>query len=214
MPKMRSRTRASHKVAVPHPEQTAQRYEAIVRELQQKFRDLGRRIKEGDESQLHIWIIPDVLAGCHRPLRHNRLYGGSARSLDAQAAPLAIAWARHMKGQGFRSIISLMSDEEVALYSRLELDAADLLEFYKKQGFVVASIPWKDPAHVRTDPRALKAKEISVSREAIRALNDLPKPILLHCSAGEDRSAPVLAFIAENWHANRGGAPELAVAQS
>jgi hypothetical protein len=204
MPRVRSRMRAANKMRVPGPERATQRSGEIVRELQQKFRDLGRRIKGGDESQLHIWIIPDVLAGCHRPLRHNSLYGGSALTLDAQAAPLAIAWARHMKDQGFKSIISLMSDEEVALYSRLELGAADLLEFYKKQGFVVVSIPWKDPAHVRIDPDALKAKEMSVSREAIRALNGLPKPILLHCSAGVDRSSPVLAFIAENWHGNRG----------
>jgi protein tyrosine phosphatase (PTP) superfamily phosphohydrolase (DUF442 family) len=170
--------------------------------LEQRFRDLGRKIKEGDESQLHIWVIPGLLAGCHRPLRHNRLYGGSARTLDAQAAPLAIAWADHMKKQGFKSIICLMSEEEVAFYENLELAATDLLDFYRNQGFVVTSIPWKDPAHVRSNPGALKAKEAEVCRQAIAAYDRLPKPVLLHCSAGVDRSSPVLAHIAES----RGGA--------
>jgi protein tyrosine/serine phosphatase len=61
----------------------------------------------------------------------------------------------------------------------------------------VASIPWKDPAHVRTDPVALRRKEQDVSAEALGRFDALPKPVLLHCSAGIDRSSPVAAFIRE-----------------
>jgi protein-tyrosine phosphatase len=111
-----------------------------------------------------------------------------------------------MKKQGFKSIISLMSEDEVAFYAKLELGATDLLDFYRKQGFEVAAIPWKDPAHVRSNPSALKAKEAKVCRQAIQDFDRLPKPVLLHCSAGVDRSSPVLAYIAKF----RGGNPGVA----
>ena len=34
--------------------------------------------------------------------------------------------------------------------------------------------------------------------EALQAFDNLPKPVLLHCSAGIDRSSPVAAFIFVN----------------
>jgi hypothetical protein len=102
-----------------------------------------------------------------------------------------------MKESGIRGIICLMSREEVALYARLDLGAADLLQFYMNEGFEVASIPWKDPAHVRSDPVALRKKEKQVSEAALAQFDRLPKPVLLHCSAGIDRSAPIAAFIRE-----------------
>lgn len=167
-------------------------------QLQQQFRALGRRIESGDESELFFWIIPGLLAGCHRPLRHNALYGGSARNLDAQAGPLVLEWAERMRTDGFRSILCLMSREEVNFYSRLDLHAPDLLVFYEEQGFVVASIPWKDPAHVRRSVADLRVKEAEVCKEALAAFDRLPKPVLLHCSAGVDRSSPVALFLIQH----------------
>lgn len=166
-----------------------------VNELRRAFRDLGRRIEAGDESELLIWIIPSHLACSHRPLRHNRLYGGSLRNIDEAAAPLVVEWAKRIREEGIRSVICLMSQEEVALYARLDLEASDLLQFYRNEGFEVASIPWKDPAHVRANAAALRKKERQISEEALVQFDKLRKPVLLHCSAGIDRSAPVAAFI-------------------
>jgi hypothetical protein len=166
-----------------------------IRTLRGELKGLGRKMEQGDESELLIWVIPEKLACAHRPLRHNRLYGGSLRNLAEAATGLLFDWASRVREYGIKSIISLMSSEELALYSRLKLGAEDLLAFYRSQGFEVASIPWKDPAHVRRDPKALLAKERQVSVEALRYFDSLPKPVLLHCSAGIDRSSPVAAYI-------------------
>lgn len=87
--------------------------------------------------------------------------------------------------------------EEVALYARLNFGAGDLLQFYRSGGFEVASIPWRDPAHIRSDQMALWQEERQTSEEALAQFDRLSKPVLLHCSAGIDRSAPVAAFIKE-----------------
>lgn len=167
----------------------------FVADLKHQFKTLGKRIEAGDESELLLWIIPSQLACCHRPLRHNRLYGGSARNLDSSATPLVLDWARAVRACGIRSIICLMSENELAFYERLDLQAMNLLEFYRAQGFEVVSIPWKDPAYVRIDPAALREKERQVSVQALSSFDALPKPALLHCSAGIDRSSPVAAYI-------------------
>ena len=167
----------------------------FVADLKRKFKALGRRIGEGDESELLLWVIPSLLACCHRPLRHNRLYGGSARHLDSDATPLVHNWAHRVRAYGIRSIICLMSENELAFYERLDLQAKNLLEFYCAQGFEVVSIPWKDPAHVRIDPAALREKERQVSVQALSSFDAIQKPTLLHCSAGIDRSSPVAAYI-------------------
>lgn len=179
-----------NRICMSHQERT--------RDLQRQFNALGKRIAAGDESELLLWIIPAQLAGCHRPLRYNTLYGGSARSLDVRATPLVMQWASRMRASGIRSIMCLMSDEEVAFYSKLDLGAPNLLAFYVKQGFCVASVPWKDPAHVRTDPTALRAKERAVCDKALIEFDALPKPVLLHCSAGVDRSSPVAQHIRQH----------------
>jgi hypothetical protein len=90
-----------------------------------------------------------------------------------------------------------MSEEELTYYSRLELEADDLVLFYRKQGFQVEWLPWKDPAHVRTNREALLERERAVSEKALESFGVLQKPVLLHCSAGVDRSAPVAAHIRE-----------------
>ncbi|HZR03565.1 MAG TPA: hypothetical protein VFA81_10390 [Burkholderiales bacterium] len=88
-----------------------------------------------------------------------------------------------------------MSEEELALYERLNLGEKNLLEFYRAQGFQVASVPWKDPAHLRVNPTALRDKQRQISRAALSSFDALQKPVVLHCSAGIDRSAPVAAYI-------------------
>lgn len=167
-----------------------------VHELQRGLRALGKRLAAGDESQLFIWAIPGELACTHRPLRHHPRFGGSRRNLPNAASTALVQWVDRVLEAGFRSIISLMHPKEIAHYAALDLGASDLLGFYKAKGLEVCSIPWDDPAHRPEDDRSnFKEELVRIQVEALRCFQRLPKAVLLHCSAGIDRSSPVAAFI-------------------
>lgn len=158
---------------------------------------LGRRIKAGDEAELAVWIIPDELACSHRPLRYHQLFGGSARSLAPDAAPYVRDWADMIATYGIESIICLMSATEVGFYRDLELGTSDLIAFYESR-FEVRHLPWEDPAHSKTDHSIIEARKREIRVAALDAFDALLRPVLLHCSAGVDRSAPIAAYIW--WH--------------
>lgn len=165
-------------------------------EIRRELRALGKRICSGDDSELLLWVIPRQLACAHRPLRHHPEFGGSGRDLPKSATPAVLKWAERIKEYGIRSIITLMHPKELRHYDTLDLSSPDLLEFYRQQGFEVCHIPWEDPAHRPVSEAGSYQEELCrVRLEALRAFNDLPKPVLLHCSAGIDRSAPVAAYI-------------------
>jgi protein tyrosine/serine phosphatase len=101
-----------------------------------------------------------------------------------------------MRESGIKSIISLMHDKELAYYSSLDLRAPDLIGFYASQGFEVRRITWEDPAHSKASRILIQKKLLEVRTLVLEAFDALPKPALLHCSAGIDRSSPVAAFLA------------------
>ncbi len=165
-------------------------------ELRKALASLGRRLDDGDQSELLVWAIPGALACAHRPLRHHPKFGGSRRDLPPEAVGEVRDWVARIKGYGIRAIISLMHPKELHHYAQLDLGANDLLDFYRRADFKVRHIPWDDPAHRPTSERASFTEELArVGREALAAFDALPKPSLLHCSAGIDRSSPVAAFI-------------------
>ena len=165
-------------------------------ELRRALRDLGKRLKVGDDSELLVWVIPGVLACAHRPLRHHPRFGGRGRNLPPEATNEVIQWAQRMHDFGIRAIISLIHPKELRHYADLNLGAEDLIDFYRKSGFEARHIPWEDPAHRPLSGRSSFREElIRIREEALHAFDELPKPVLLHCSAGIDRSSPVAAYI-------------------
>jgi len=181
-----------------------QEVDSKTNELASELRALGRRIGNDDQSELLVWVIPNALACSHRPLRYNKLYGGSVRNLDSKATPLVFDWIEMIKVCGIRSIICLMHETELQYYGALDLRASNLVEFYRLNGFDVMHIPWEDPAHSKSDETTITVKRNKVRASALKAYESLLKPVLLHCSAGEQRSAPVAAYIW--WHRGRGSA--------
>lgn len=162
-----------------------------------QLRALGRRLSAGDESELAVWVIPDELACSHRPLRYHRLFGGSARNLSPEAAPYVRDWMELIAVYGIKSIICLMSPTEVGFYRDLDLGTADLIAFYESR-FAVQHLPWEDPAHSKSPPALIERKKRETRQRALKAFDELAKPVLLHCSAGIQRSAPIAAYVW--WH--------------
>ncbi len=164
-------------------------------EIRSQMATLGDRIKSVDESELLVSIIPGQLACAHRPLRYHRVYGGSRKPLPAEALCAVNEWVELVNVEGIKSILSLMHDGDLGCYNELDLCAADLLGFLEHQDFIVARHPYEDPHHKRTPRREAEKTLLRVREEALKSYDKLPKPVLLMCSAGRDRSAPVGAFI-------------------
>lgn len=165
-------------------------------EIRAALRSLGRRLGAGDDSAFVAWVIPGRLACAHRPLRHHPKFGGSRRDLPPEATGAVVRWMDRVVAEGFRSIICLMHPKEIAHYAALELQAPDPLAFYASNDLQACHKPWEDPAYRLPGERATFADELQrVQVEVLERFDRLPKPVLLHCSVGIDRSSPVAAFI-------------------
>lgn len=145
-------------------------------------------------SLLH-WVIPGALACVHRPLRYHPHYAGSRVRLPTETLPLIEEWAARLRTAGVKSILSLMHEGDLACYSGLDLGAADLLAYLLNQGFAIAHHPYEDPAHKRSSEAERLATLLRIRPLALASYDALPKPVVIQCSAGQDRSAPVAAFI-------------------
>jgi hypothetical protein len=168
-----------------------------LQRIRRELQEIGARIRAGNDTKLLAWVIPNELACAQRPLRYDPKFGGSGTALPPEAKPAVVAWLARIRAEGIRSIISLMHPKELKHYDALKLDPGGLHGFYTANGFEVAHFPWADPAHARNaEERArLKGQIEEIKMKALKAFKQLPKPVLLHCSAGIDRSSPVAAFI-------------------
>jgi hypothetical protein len=164
----------------------------IIWQIRKRGRELENHYKHNEK--LLVWVIEEKLACAHRPLRYHPLYGGSGKNISRDATPDVKDWAETISILGIKSIICLMHQKDIDYYKDLDLDAPNLIEFYKRF-FEVRHIPWEDPHHSKTDKNVIEKKLKQVRQDALRAYEELPKPVLIHCSAGEQRSAPVAAYI-------------------
>ena len=87
-----------------------------------------------------------------------------------------------------------MHDRDLECSDRLGLTGDDVLSCLEPD-LVVARLPWEDPHHKKTDAVAKRKKLVQMRELALQKYRELPKPVLLVCSAGIDRSAPVAAYI-------------------
>lgn len=91
------------------------------------------------------------------------------------------AWIRAAKKKGIRSIICLL-DAELGYYSHIK--QGGLLEAYRQSGLEVFHFPVPD-SPIADVPE-------SVLQQITEQFPNMPKPVLVHCSAGIDRSGQVL----------------------
>jgi hypothetical protein len=160
--------------------------EGPTKHVKGKLEALRKRHECGDDSEIIVWINKDL--GCaQRPLRHHPKYGGRT-PLPPDARPLVAEWVKRVREHGFKSIICLLEDAQLDRYyvrGGLGLHANGLLGYYKSQGFEVRHFALTD----------YQSPSVSEKETIIKLFDELPKPVLLHCSAGIDRTSPVAGYI-------------------
>lgn len=100
------------------------------------------------------------------------------------------AWVKEKRQAGIASIICLLAGDQLPLYRRALPQG--LLRFYEEQGFMVASIAAPDGLQEPYTPEQFE--------QAWQAFQALPKPVLIHCSAGYDRTGRIVNYLLDRLH--------------
>ena len=159
-------------------------------EITGELRRLREQVHSGNESELWIWVIPCRLACAQRPLRDHVQFGGRT-PLPAEARLAVERWVDRAVDAGFRAVISLLAEAQHERYyirGGISLHPGGLYGYYESRGLQVANIPCTD---------FQRPSEYQM-RQVWDSFRRLPKPVLLHCSAAIDRTAPVAAYICES----------------
>ncbi|MBB5036154.1 phosphatase domain-containing putative toxin [Prosthecobacter dejongeii] len=122
--------------------------------------------------------IPSKLLACARP--------GYDFGRNAPVSKEVVkVWLDEAKVQGARSILCLLAAQHLRLYNQAL--PGGLLQAYRLAGFEVGHVPVGDHRSPPLSQRQLQ--------QVLQLYEGLPKPVLIHCSAGLDRTGAAVAFI-------------------
>ena len=133
------------------------------------------------------WVVEGVIATSPRP-------GFTPGPEHTVVDGIVEAWVDEAREFGIASIICLIGADQLWLYRRSVPEG--LIERYRSAGFEVCHIPTVDQqTHPFTD------EEYEFAWESFQ---ELPKPVLVHCSAGMDRTGRVVRYILERLDGSEG----------
>lgn len=125
------------------------------------------------------WVIHGVLATSPRP--------GFRPGADLAVPRRAVdEWIDQCREFGISSILCLLGPDQLPLYAR-SLPDGDLIAYYRQAGFEVGHLP-------ALDGLAEPYRDRDFER-AWQLYRELPSPLLVHCSAGMDRTGRVVNHI-------------------
>jgi hypothetical protein len=123
------------------------------------------------------WVIPGRLARSARP--------GYPGQGGRPVAPAEVeAWLAEAKALGICSILCLLDQDQLEPYRDLP---GGLLQAYRRAGMVVGHVPLRD---LQTPP--IPDGKLP---EVWELFAKLPAPLLVHCSAGLDRTGAAVGYI-------------------
>jgi len=122
------------------------------------------------------WVIEGTLAISSR---------SGHRSEDVSISVVE-SWIEKILKMEIKSIICFLAEDQLDFYARIP---SGLLGHYRNSGFEVLHLPEEDYLHPPLSEENL--------RKTVSGFKELEKPVLIHCSAGRDRTGLAVRTILE-----------------